>query len=114
MAPIENLAEALRHPDALGEADSTSLRSSNFGLVEAVRRAKLQRGETLLVIADHFEEIFRYKGRMSPIDGGAEADLFVSMLLTASRRADAPVYVVLTMRSDFWTIVLSSRVCLRR
>ena len=101
MAPIENLAEALRDPDALGAADAAKLRSSRLGLVEAVRDAKLAPGESLLVVADQFEEVFRYQRRMSEIDGGAEAALFVSLLLTAAERPDAPVYVVLTMRSDF-------------
>ncbi|HTP34268.1 MAG TPA: SUMF1/EgtB/PvdO family nonheme iron enzyme [Candidatus Acidoferrales bacterium] len=101
MAPIENLAAALRDPDALGAADPAKLRSSRLGLVEAVRDAKLAPGESLLVVADQFEEVFRYQRRMSEIDGGAEAALFVSLLLTAAERPDAPVYVVLTMRSDF-------------
>ena len=101
MAPIENLAEALRDKEALGAADAVRLRSSSLGLVETVREAKLGAGENLLVVADQFEEVFRYQRRMSKVDGGAEAALFVSLLLTAAERPDAPVYVVLTMRSDF-------------
>ena len=105
MAPIDNLADALRGGDAqqasLAGADATTLRSSSLGLVEAVRNAGLAPGESLLVVADQFEELFRYCRRMSAVDGGAEAALFVNILLTAARRPDAPVYVLLTMRSDF-------------
>jgi hypothetical protein len=101
MAPIENLAEALRDGEALGAADAERLKSSSLGLVEAVREAKLGIGESLLVVADQFEELFRYQRRMTEIDGGAEAAMFVNLLLTAANRPDAPVYVVLTMRSDF-------------
>jgi WD40 repeat protein len=101
MAPIENLAEALRDPDALGVGDAATLRSSSVGLVEAVRDAGLAPGESLLVVADQFEELFRYQRRMAAIDGGSEAALFVGLLLTAASRPDAPVYIVLTMRSDF-------------
>jgi Tol biopolymer transport system component len=101
MAPIANLAEALRQEEALGAADESTLKSSRLGLVEVVRKAHLAHGESLLVVADQFEEIFRFSRRMSAVDGGAEAALFVSLLLTAAARTDAPIYVVLTMRSDF-------------
>jgi hypothetical protein len=101
MAPIENLAESLRDPNALGASDAAKLKSSSLGLVETVRHAGLAAGESLLVVADQFEELFRYQRQMTEIDGGAEAALFVSLLLTAAARPDAPVYVVLTMRSDF-------------
>jgi hypothetical protein len=66
MAPIENLAEALRDEEALGEADTTNLRASSLGLVESVRNAKLASGESLLVVADQFEEIFRYRYKLRP------------------------------------------------
>ena len=101
MAPIQNLAEALRDTEALAAADYPKLRSSSLGLVEAVREAKLTKGESLLMVADQFEELFRYQRRMADVDGGAEAALFVNLLMTAAQRPDAPVYVVLTMRSDF-------------
>jgi hypothetical protein len=105
MAPIENLANALRHPEALGGADEaklgSTLRSSRLGLVETVRDAGLAPGESLLVVADQFEEIFRYQRRMVETDGGGDAALFVNLLLTGAARPDAPIYVVLTMRSDF-------------
>ena len=101
MAPIENLAEALREEAAIKEASSTKLKSSSLGLVETVRDAKLALGESLLVVADQFEELFRYQRQMNEKDGGADAALFVKLLLTAAARPDVPIYVVLTMRSDF-------------
>jgi hypothetical protein len=48
--------------------------------VEAVRDARLAPGVSLLVVADQFEEIFRYRRRMSETDG-EEAALFVNLLL---------------------------------
>jgi hypothetical protein len=100
-APIENLAEALCDKEALGAADIAKLKSSRLGLVEVVRDdARLAPGESLLVVADQFEELFRYQRRVSQ-SGGVDAALFVSLLLTAAERPDAPIYVVLTMRSDF-------------
>jgi formylglycine-generating enzyme required for sulfatase activity len=105
MAPIDNLSDALRGSGAqqasIEGANAATLRSSSLGLVETVRDAKLAEGESLLVVADQFEELFRYYRRMTAVDGGGEAAQFVQLLLTAARRPDAPVYVVLTMRSDF-------------
>ena len=95
-APIENLATALAEKDALGPGDRLeTLRSSSLGLVQAVRDAKLAPGESLLIVADQFEELFRYSNKDD------DASLFVSLLLQAADRFDAPIYVVLTMRSDF-------------
>jgi formylglycine-generating enzyme required for sulfatase activity len=101
MAPIENLAKALSDTDALGTADEAKLRSSWLGLVETVRDAKLARGESVLVVVDQFEEIFRYQRQRFETDGGTEAALFVNLLLTGAARPNALIYVVLTMRSDF-------------
>ncbi len=100
--PIENLCAALDGKEALGPADSglrlETLRSSSLGLVEAVREAGLSAGESLLIVADQFEELFR---NASDEQASADAALFVGLLLNAAERFDVPVYVVLTMRSDF-------------
>ncbi len=95
-----------------------TLRMSGLGLVDIVRQARLPAGTNLLVVVDQFEELFRYQGRM---DTGNAADnlasnpagnpanhgpgdaavAFVKLLLEAVAQADLPIYVVLTMRSDF-------------
>ena len=108
-APLENLCAALADKDALGPDDSGSrlelLQSSSLGLVEVVRDAKLEPGESLLIVADQFEELFRYRRQAAtgndPAEAVSKASLFVSLLLQAAERFDCPVYVVLTMRSDF-------------
>jgi formylglycine-generating enzyme required for sulfatase activity len=103
--PLANLAHALAHPDALGPDGSQGrlalLSSSSMGQVEVVREAQLGAGESVLVVADQFEELFRYRNQAGRDDGGAEAALFVSLLVQAADRFDASVYVVITMRSDF-------------
>ena len=61
-APIEALADALA--GALGsepvESMTRSLLATSAGLTEIVARAGLGQGESLLVIADQFEELFRF------------------------------------------------------
>src|SRR5690606_6110766 len=111
-APIDNLAEAVLKRDAQYAADdddekkikrtifSTLLRSSSLGLVEAVRHAGGHKDVKYLVLVDQFEELFRYKdGR--DINAINESLAFINLLLEASENKDFPIYVALTMRSDF-------------
>ncbi|MEM7585651.1 MAG: WD40 repeat domain-containing protein [Acidobacteriota bacterium] len=109
--PIGNLAAALNQPEVLGGdvelADmnlallETTLYRSALGLVEAVRQARLAAGENLLVLADQFEELFRFKRNTRIKDSKDSALAFVKLLLEAAQQDDVPIYVVLTMRSDF-------------
>jgi hypothetical protein len=100
-APLGELAKALASPAVLGKADTEQLHESSFGIVNAVRAASLASGESLLIVVDQFEELFRFRRESVDRDGGAEAALFVSQLLQASEEFGAAIYVVITMRSDF-------------
>ncbi len=109
--PIGNLATVLNELGVLGmEGDfaetnrgliEATLRRSSLGLPECVRMANVPKDENLLVLVDQFEELFRFK-RNTKIKGSSDdAVAFVNLLLEASRQEEIPVYVVLTMRSDF-------------
>ncbi|HVR95960.1 MAG TPA: WD40 repeat domain-containing protein, partial [Thermoanaerobaculia bacterium] len=108
--PIGHLAEALNHPDVCGRGAGNdemframieaTLSRSSLGLIEAVRQSRLPAGENLLVVVDQFEELFRYRSALQNRSFD-EATAFVRLLIEASRREDVPIYVVLTMRSDF-------------
>jgi Tol biopolymer transport system component len=104
-APLAAMADALAANGVLNCASKAGLQSqlesSTFGLVNAVRDARLQPGESLLVVVDQFEELFRFAGEHRDPAGGADAALFVSLLLRAAEEFDEPIYVVITMRSDF-------------
>ena len=115
--PIGALAAALAEPgvlfdEALSGAVSTealvegTLRLGSRGLVDIVEQADLPAGAHLLVVADQFEELFRFRGlvRGAQADGyGAAEDAvaFVRLLLEAAAQREVPIHVVLTMRSDF-------------
>lgn len=111
--PIDNLAEALLIKDReyanLGEEDklirktiiSTVLRSSSLGLVEVVRQLKTDDFENVLILVDQFEELFRYRKLESATSDLDESSAFVNLLLEAIHQFDEPIYVALTMRSDF-------------
>lgn len=109
--PIGHLAEALNAPDVLGttgELESTNrvlleatLRRGTRGLVSAVRQAGIPGQDNLLVVVDQFEELFRFR-RSHPSDNSRdEAAAFVKLLLEAAQQEEVPIFVVLTMRSDF-------------
>ena len=110
--PIGNLARVLNGPDVFGSdvtenaelqtvlAEATLHRGSR-GLVDAVRQAVIGENENLLVIVDQFEEIFRFARVSEEKEYRDEAAAFVKLLLEAVRQREVPIYVVLTMRSDY-------------
>lgn len=114
--PIKSLAESLAAEGVLfsgQEADipideiiETYLNQSANGIVEAFRKARLPEGTNLLVVADQFEELFRYSKLETAAGSGSytateNAIAFVNLLLKAASEPGYPIYVVITMRSDF-------------
>ena len=55
----------------------------------------------LLLLVDQFEEIFRFTLEHSDTKRKEEAGDFVSLMLTLAEQRVLPIYVVMTMRSDF-------------
>lgn len=110
--PVDNLAESLlkssRDYNAADAEDkkikrtivSTLLRSSSLGLVEAIQQSRRSADINYLVLVDQFEELFRFK---DSTDAGSvdETLAFVNLLMEAINYPDAPIYVGITMRSDF-------------
>src|SRR4051812_7747255 len=109
--PIGNLARALDAPDVLGvegEFATTNgvlidatLRRSTLGLVDAVRQARIPSDHNVLVLVDQFEELFRFRRGRRSEQAHDEAIAFVKLLLEGTAQQRLPIYVVLTMRSDF-------------
>ncbi|HYT50110.1 MAG TPA: hypothetical protein VEL78_06945, partial [Pyrinomonadaceae bacterium] len=108
--PIGNLAEALADQDVFGSESKseiqktlieTTLRRSSIGLVDVARQARMQPHENLLVVVDQFEELFRFKQARHETPAGDDATAFVKLLLEAGVQNEVPIYIVLTMRSDF-------------
>ncbi len=90
----------------LEEIVDTQLRLSKRGLIDTFRKARLPERANVLVVVDQFEELFRYRmlGPSAAGDGrdrSQEAVAFVNLLLEAKAQANFPIYIVLTMRSDF-------------
>lgn len=85
----------------LEEIIDTSLRMSKRGLIDVFSKARLPDGVNLLVIVDQFEELFRYQTPGVRQETGQENIAFINLLLEAKREMNLPIYIVLTMRSDF-------------
>lgn len=109
--PIGNLAAALNESGVLdyGSADvaiqrpitEAALRRSALGLVEVARQARLPRNENLLIIVDQFEELFRFKESAGAERAEDDAAAFAKLLIEVIKQNEIPIYVVITMRSDF-------------
>ena len=110
--PIDNLAESLlknnkEYLDAEPEEQkikrtifSTLLRSSSLGLVEAVEQTRRSANVNYLILVDQFEELFRFKDSTDP-NSVNESLAFINLLIEAINYPDSPIYVAITMRSDF-------------
>ncbi|MGB5929341.1 MAG: High-affnity carbon uptake protein Hat/HatR [Cyclobacteriaceae bacterium] len=109
-SPIHNMAEALVKPlDREGPDEDTAailkdmeyavLSESSRGLVEAIQNKYEKDKKNYLIYIDQFEEIFRF--RTLEDAASEEAAAFIKLIMTAIHQSDVPVYVVMTMRSDF-------------
>lgn len=110
--PIDNLAEALlKTSKDYNYADpedkkikrtivSTLLRSSSLGLVEAIQQFRKSEDINYLILVDQFEELFRFKDSTDP-NSVNESLAFINLLMEAVNYEDSPIYVAITMRSDF-------------
>jgi hypothetical protein len=129
--PVAQLALALNADEAFGCTGSdpedsaamrqAALRRGALGLVELYEEANLPPGSKVLVLVDQFEELFRFMRESSGasqlaqvVEKGTnqsavelrrssltdEAQAFVKLLLVAAD-SNLPIYVVLTMRSEF-------------
>jgi WD40 repeat protein len=112
-SPINNLAESVVEQLVISGRVSSSdreihkaiinsvLRSGPQGLIEVSRYVQSQRGENIFFLIDQFEELLRFKDNPFAEDAQNEAQLFVNLVLNAVSQREIPVYIALTMRSDF-------------
>ena len=111
--PLGNLAESLLESELWDEFDDddtlpdrldieTTLQRSALGLREVAKLARMPVDHNLLVVVDQFEELFRFSRAAATDEQRDEAEAFVSLLIEGTREEQFPIYVVLTMRSDFF------------
>ena len=104
--PLLNLAEAMIEADLYDPEDDeaplrirATLSRSRLGLVQSVKQSDLPEGTNLLIVVDQFEELFRFRDTSEEHQSRATA--FVKLLLNAVADPELPIYVAITMRSDY-------------
>ncbi|HEY0656280.1 MAG TPA: High-affnity carbon uptake protein Hat/HatR [Chryseosolibacter sp.] len=112
-SPINNLTEAILEQSISSGRISKDdieihraiigsvLRSGPDGLIEVAKFLQSDtKQENIFVLVDQFEELFRYRDQATE-DVYNESHQYINLLLTAIGQTKVPVYVALTMRSDF-------------
>ena len=106
-SPMKNMADEIAATLDLESDDGQGqfreelcdlMKHSTLGLVQAMR-TKLRKGEKMLLLIDQFEEVFRFAGENHTAK--AEYDQFVHLLIDTVRQRDVPIYLILTLGSDF-------------
>lgn len=112
-SPLNNLAESivenLIFHNRIQEEDrgiqkaiiNSVLRSGPQGLIEVSKYLQNQTGENIFFLVDQFEELLRFREKSGLDDAQNEAQLYVNLVLNAVAQTSVPVYIALTMRSDF-------------
>lgn len=106
-SPVGNLAEAVNQ--ALDSVDNqlsspeleSEINEEGAEAVTEVLQPLLETRHNFMLLVDQFEELFRFSIRQNDPARIDEAIHFVNVLLELSSGSDFPVYVVITMRSDF-------------
>ncbi len=104
--PIGNLAEAIASENKEYKSidktvTRTILESSSLGLIEAIKQLDRDKDENILILADQFEELFRFKRKFDNLDSSNESYAYIKLLLEAIKQSEVPIYIIMTMRSDF-------------
>jgi len=103
--PIGNLATALNtqflsgdNLEEQGQFTEATLRYGSLGIVDLIKQ--FQVSDNVLIVIDQFEELFRF---IDESDEAAKDDAqkFVKLLLESSRQRELPIYIAITMRSDY-------------
>ena len=110
--PLKNLAngfkkhlEANSEPDGIGALINENLfeailRKSTKGISDLYKLNNHLKGKNLLLYLDQFEEIFRFR-KLGEIKHINESLAYVNLILEAIKQTETPIYIAVSMRSDF-------------
>lgn len=107
--PIRNLGNALTdHISKDSSQDElqkefiySTLTASSVGLIEALNYVPRKENENILLLVDQFEELFRFRRIKDSVEATNEVLSYIKLLIEVLNKPNYPVYVVITMRSDF-------------
>jgi energy-coupling factor transporter ATP-binding protein EcfA2 len=106
--PVDNLAQALHHALDPGDAPTSgshwfeAIRTKGIhGALANIRPVLEQEKSNLFLLVDQFEEVFRFGVHAKETGKQEQTAEFVDLLLRLAEQEEVPVYVCLTMRSDY-------------
>jgi len=106
--PFGNLADAMAESVSSSEGNNpgreTFLRElldNPDGITVAVKKLLAESGGKVLIVADQFEELFRYSSLGKSDSTHAMTAKFVDSLVNSVGQASVNVFTIVTMRSDF-------------
>ena len=112
-SPVENLAKSVLSVDKQFQQvenedktfrkifASTILRSSSLGLVDLIAQSSHLAGKNIFLLVDQFEELFRFQIGDNIYDDINETTAYINLLLEAIDQNELPVFVAITIRSDY-------------
>ncbi len=77
------------------------IQRSAEGISNVIKQYGLTDDSNVLILVDQFEELFRYQYSGKDVDALDKVDHFINLLVNVIKQQELPVYVVITMRSDF-------------
>ena len=110
-SPISNLATSIAQ--TFGGSDNEDkiatdslinralLKRSASGIFNVINQYGVNPQENVLLLIDQFEELFRYQFSSRDADAINQVDHYINMIVNTVRQSELPIYVVITMRSDF-------------
>jgi energy-coupling factor transporter ATP-binding protein EcfA2 len=98
--PLTNLALALSDEFNAPDLIRNQLLTDKNGLVQ-VLTGLLPENQAALIYIDQFEELFRFKKSTNLAQSFEEAKLFIASVEHAVHQQNLPVYIILSMRTDF-------------
>lgn len=102
LAKVENDSNSATSSDELTDYYYSMLGRHSLGLVDAVEQLKSNEGQNLLIVIDQFEELFRFKESRNQLKNHKdEPETFIRLLVNTARQTKVPIYIIITMRSDF-------------
>lgn len=99
-ASLLSLTGSPEDPEAINNLLERIRRRGPRALVELAQQTMQEEDSNLLILVDQFEELFRFQQARTSLVREEAAD-FVATLLHLAEQTEVPIYVVLTMRSDF-------------
>ncbi|MFP4555851.1 MAG: hypothetical protein ACLFNU_03175 [Bacteroidales bacterium] len=111
LAPTDNLAKSIAETftDSKEKTDIDTdslinqalLNRSSDGIQNLINQYGIKNDENVLILVDQFEELFRYQYSEKDSDALDKVDHFINLLVSAVKQQELPIYIVITMRSDF-------------